>query len=245
MVGLRVAVVGNTGHTSADPLVHHGPCPAQHNITPPCPLPLPSRRVAVDTAEVLQAVSTVHPVRALLLSMRNLTADQVLNLLKSCTASGNSSATGGGEGSSSVSASVSGNGGGVDGARSSGGAGNRPSQLHTLAVAEDWPTRDNTISVAMLEGLAQLLEAGRLPVLRKLVLKQRMGADYEQWRPSFARVVRAGCTVQLLPCAWDAGTIAALKSLRKGMPDPDMLLLGARLVEDVEDAGEEEGVHSG
>lgn len=99
-------------------------------------------------------------------------------------------------------------------------------QLMTLAISNGSLEEAR----ASLQLLAQLLEAGLLPAFRKLLL----GCGYlyreilEALQPSILGLVRAGVAVQLLPERRDPNAFPAFRELRQAMPDPDMVLLGAR-----------------
>lgn len=109
-------------------------------------------------------------------------------------------------------------------------------QLHTLALEG---RGDATRVGPVLESLALLLESGQLPAL-KMVMAHFQGTRtaglLQAWRPFLVQLLRAGCSVHLLPDQWDACAALALQELRVavGPLDPDRLLLGLR-----------EEVHSG
>lgn len=111
-------------------------------------------------------------------------------------------------------------------------------QLHTLAISCIPRGPRGGSPDAAVWAAAQLLEAGQLPKLKKLLLQfQRYPptAHLGLLRHDLLRLLQAGCAVHLLPFDCDACPAAAgddeeaaFQWLVQEAPDPDMLLLGVR-----------------
>lgn len=104
--------------------------------------------------------------------------------------------------------------------------------LHCLAV--DIRNGEEAAPV-MLQGLAQLVEAGQLPQLRSLLLMWGLtSADHlHGWAGGMVRLMHAGCAVHLLPANSSAARArvlaACVQQIRQAAHDPDMLQLGVRM----------------
>lgn len=98
-------------------------------------------------------------------------------------------------------------------------------QMHTLMLCTSGPRA----TLAIMEPLAQLLQAGQLPALKRVMLALTdvdPPALFGQLQPALASIVGAGCSMHLLPWRWYVADAPAFRQLREAMPRPDLLQLG-------------------
>lgn len=88
--------------------------------------------------------------------------------------------------------------------------------------------------------MTEMLVAGQLLALTTLLLQDmcdaaksfcsKVGRDFDGWATSLKQLqLRAGCRVRLLPHSWFDEDEEILVKVRDTVPDPDMLMLVARM----------------